>query len=295
MHQLGDELRRLLGGAVADSRKNDELRVAQVGEEFGSGMNWNGAVAVAPEDERGSEEFAAHGAAQTGHVLVPGSEQTKQMKDGSGRAEIVAIGLETLRGVRTLRAGHAAKSDHLDPLGEPGHDVGKDLTGPGEIEADERISFLKVGVGGSEQDERMDSVTVTGGKAEGDGPAVGVAKDHGLMQLHGGEKAADVLGGDAETRVDVFAALGLAGTGEVECDDVQVGVECIQQRAEGFRAAHEAVKQDERGLILHRRSPFEVRETKTVHTNVAAFNHRLWCCIFWSAGSRYAISTNSVV
>lgn len=273
MHQLGDELRRLLGGAVADSGKNDELRVAQMGAEFASGMNWNGAVAVAPEDEAGSEEFAAHGAAQTGHVLVPGSEQTKQMEDGSGRAEVVAIRLETLRGVRTLRAGHAAKSYHLDPLGEPGHDVGEDLTGPGEIETDERIAFLEVRMGGGEKDERMESVAVTGGEAEGDGPAVRVAEDDGLMQLHGGEKAADMLGGDAEAGVDVFAALGLAGAGEVEGDDVQVGVKGVQQRAEGVGTAHEAVKQDERGLILRCCSLFEVRETKAVHTNVAAFNH----------------------
>ncbi len=78
------------------------------------------------------------------------------MKDGSGGAEVVAVGFEALRGVPPLGAGHAAKANHLEPLGEPRHHVSEELAGPGEIEADERIGFAEVGVGGRDEDERID-------------------------------------------------------------------------------------------------------------------------------------------
>ncbi len=42
---------------------------------------------------------------------------------------------------------------------------------------------------------------------------------------------------------------------------------------EGVGAAHEAVKKDERGLILHRPSLFEVREAKAIELNMTALHH----------------------
>ena len=73
--------------------------------------------------------------------------------------------------------------------------------------------------------------------------------------------------------IDVVAAFGLAGSRKVECDDVQVGVKLLHQGDEGFGAAHEAVDEDERRLILRCLSLFEVREAKAVHHNLAAFYH----------------------
>jgi len=244
-----------------------------MGSQFGSGVDGDGAVAVAPEDEAGRFEGALQRAAETGHVVVPGLEQAQKMQDGAGGAEVVAIGLEALGRVPALGAGHAAEADHLQPLGEPGHEVGEELAGLGEIEADERIALAEVRMRRREEHERMYGVAVMRGKAHRDGSAMGVAKDDGLVEVKFGEQAADLAGGDGKAGIDVVAALGLAGSGEVECDDVQIGVKLLHQGDEGFSATHEAVDEDERGLILRRLSLFEVREAKAVHHNLAAFHH----------------------
>ena len=93
------------------------------------------------------------------------------------------------------------------------------------------------------------------------------------MQMELGEDAADLFGGGGEAGIDVVAALGLAGAGEVEGDDVEVGVKLLHERDEGVGATHEAVKEDERGLILHRPSLFEVREAKAIELNMTALHH----------------------
>jgi hypothetical protein len=88
-----------------------------------------------------------------------------------------------------------------------------------------------------------------------------------------GEDAADLLGGGGEAGVDVVAALGLAGAGEVEGDDVEAGVKLLHEGDEGVGAAHEAVEEDERGLILRRPSLFEVREAKAIELKMTALHH----------------------
>lgn len=119
----------------------------------------------------------------------------------------------------------------------------------------------------------MEGVTVVGGEAHRHGSAMGVAKDNGFVEVQLSEKAADLTGGDGEAGIDVVAAFRLAGSRKVECDDVQVGVKLLHQGDEGFGAAHEAVDEDERRLILRCLSLFEVREAKAVHHNLAAFYH----------------------
>lgn len=76
-------------------------------------MERDGAVAVAPDDKAGRVERAAQGATQTGHVLVPGAEQTEQVRHGARGAEIVAVGLEALWCVPALWASHATEAYHL--------------------------------------------------------------------------------------------------------------------------------------------------------------------------------------
>jgi len=122
--------------------------------QLGRGVDRDSAVAVAPEDQARGFEVAAEGAAQAGHVVVPGLEEAEQVEDGAGSAEVVAVGLEALRGVPALRAGHAAEANHLQPLGHPRHAVGEELAGLGEIEADERITLAEVGVRGRDKNER---------------------------------------------------------------------------------------------------------------------------------------------
>src|ERR1700679_3757470 len=111
---------------------------------------------------------------------------------------------------------------------------------------------------------------------QGYSPAVRVAEDDGFMQMDGFQKAANVVGGRPKARIDVVAALRLAGSREVKRDDVQIGVKLFDQWNEGFRTAHEPVKKDERGPALCRSSLFEVGETKTIHANFAALNHDEW-------------------
>ena len=204
---------------------------------------------------------------------MPSLEQAQQVEDGAGRAQIVAVGLEALGSVPALGAGHAAEADHLQPLRKPGHEVREELAGLGEIEADERIAFAKVRMRGREEHERAHGVTMTRGETHGDGSAMGVAEEDGAVEVELGEDAADLLGGGGEAGVDVVAALGLAGAGEVEGDDVQVGVELLHEGNEGVGAAHEAVKEDERGLMLHRPSLFEVREAKAIELKMTALHH----------------------
>jgi hypothetical protein len=111
------------------------------------------------------------------------------------------------------------------------------------------------------------------GEAHGDGSAMGVAEDGGTIQLELGEDTAYLLCNGGEACVDVVTALGLTGTWEIEGDDVKVGGQLLHERDEGFGAAHEAVKEDERGLILHRPSLFEVREAKAIELKMTALQH----------------------
>jgi hypothetical protein len=100
-----------------------------------------------------------------------------------------------------------------------------------------------------------------------------MAEDDGAVHMELGKDAADLLGGGGEARVDVVTALGLACAGEVEGDDVEVGAELLHEGDEGVGAAHEAVQEDERGLMLHRPSLFEVREAKAIELYVTALHH----------------------
>jgi hypothetical protein len=84
-----------------------------VAAELRSGVDRYGTVAVAPEDEAGSLEVTAERAAQVRHIVVPGLEQAQQVEDGSGGAEVVAVGLEALGRVPALGARHAAEANHL--------------------------------------------------------------------------------------------------------------------------------------------------------------------------------------
>ncbi len=93
------------------------------------------------------------------------------------------------------------------------------------------------------------------------------------MEVQRIEDLADLLGGGGESGVDVRAAFGLAGTGEIEGDDVLAGVERLHEGHEGVSATHEAVEEDERGLILRRRSPFEVGEAEAVQLNMVTLHH----------------------
>jgi len=82
-----------------------------------------------------------------------------------------------------------------------------------------------------------------------------------------------LFGRSGEAWVDVVATLGLACAWEIEGDDVEVGVELLHKGDEGVGATHEAVNEDERGLILHRLSLFEVREAKAIELNMTALHH----------------------
>jgi len=93
------------------------------------------------------------------------------------------------------------------------------------------------------------------------------------VEVEIGEDAADLIGGGGEAGVEVVAALGLAGAGEVEGDDVQVRLELLHEGDERVGAAHEAVKEDERGLMLRRPSLFEVREAKAIELKMTALHH----------------------
>jgi len=59
-------------------------------------------------------------------------------------------------------------------------------------------------------------------------------------------------------------ALGAAGAGEIEGDDVEAIAEGGHHRDHGVGAAHEAVEKDERGLARGWGSPFKVGELNAV-------------------------------
>ena len=100
-----------------------------------------------------------------------------------------------------------------------------------------------------------------------------VAEEDGAVQVEGVEDSADVFGGGGEAGIDVGTALGLAGAGEIEGDDVEVRLELLDEGDEGVGATHEAMQQDERGLGLGRPSLFEVREAKAIELNMTARHH----------------------
>jgi hypothetical protein len=256
--EVGDEGGSFFGGAMAYAGEGDEFGVEQVGAKLGRGAKGDGSVAVAPYDESRGLERAAEGAAKASHIVVPGLEQAKQVVDGAGSAKVIAVGLETFGCIPALGAGHAAKADHLNPLGKPGHEVREELAGLGEVEADERVGFVEIRVRGGDEDERANGLAVVRGDAHGDGSAMGVADEDGATEVEVVEDMADLLGCGGEAGVDVGTAFGVAGSGEVEGDDVLTGVKLLHEGDEGFGAPHEAMEEDERGLILRRLSLFEV-------------------------------------
>jgi hypothetical protein len=276
MNELSYEAGSFFGRPVTDARKRNELGVLQVTAQLGGGVDRDSTIAIAPHDEGWGIEMVAKRAAQASHIVVPRLEQAEQMEDGARGAEVIAVRLEALRCVPALGSGHAAETDHLQPLGHPGHTVSKELAGLGEVEADERVAFTEVRMRRRDEDKRTDRLTVVCGEAHGDGSAMGVTEEDGAMQVERIEDAADLLGGGGEAGVDVGAALGLAGSGEIKSDDVLVGVELQHEGDEGSGATHEAVEQNDRGLILGRFTLFEVREAKAVELNMLALNH-LFC------------------
>jgi len=193
--------------------------------------------------------------------------------DGSGRAQVFAVWFESLRGVPAPRAGHAAQAHHLNPLWVPRHGVGEEPAGQREVEADERVRVLEVGVRGREEDEGADGVRLGGGQVGGDGSAVGVAEHDGAMHLQRGEKTGDDACSGRETGVDFGVALREAGAGEIERDDMLMGAERLHEWNKGLRAAHESVEQDERRRIRRRRSSFEVSQALAVQMQMALIQH----------------------
>ncbi len=80
------------GGAMADSGEDAELGVADVGAELDDRDGWDGAVALAPDEQCGRGERSSEQAAEDGHVVVPGAKEVEQMADGAGGAEVLAVG-----------------------------------------------------------------------------------------------------------------------------------------------------------------------------------------------------------
>ena len=63
--EAGDERWSFFGGTVAYAGEGDEIGVGQMAAQLGRGLDGNGAIAVAPEDEGGSIEVVAKSAAQS--------------------------------------------------------------------------------------------------------------------------------------------------------------------------------------------------------------------------------------
>jgi len=93
------------------------------------------------------------------------------------------------------------------------------------------------------------------------------------MEVKVREDAAYLFAGSGEAGVDVVTAFGLTGAGEIEGDNVEVGMELLHEGDEGGGATHEAVQEDERGLMLHRPSLFEVGEAKAIELKMTALHH----------------------
>jgi hypothetical protein len=112
-----------------------------------------------------------------------------------------------------------------------------------------------------------------GGDGHRDGSSVGVAEEDGAVQVEVVQDLAYLLSRGGEAGVDIVSALGLAGSGEIQSDDVLAGVELLHEGDEGVGTTHEAVEQYDRGLILHRLPLFEVGEAKSFELNVLALHH----------------------
>ena len=144
----------------------------------------DGAVAVSPDEFDGGGERRAQELAQGAHVTVPAGEQTQQMLDGSGGAEVLAVGFEAFGAVPALRTGHAAQGHHLHPLRVPRHGVSQKSARQREVETDQQITFPEVGMRGGEEDERAQGVRLGDGEIGGDGSAVGVAENYRACLLY---------------------------------------------------------------------------------------------------------------
>jgi hypothetical protein len=126
---------------------------------------------------------------------------------------------------------------------------------------------------GREQRQRSKASGIAGGKTKGDGPAVGVAQDDGLLELERVQEAGDYFRGRLEVSGDVRTALREACAGEIESDDVVAAFHLLHERKKGGGRAHEPVKKDERGCSLHRRSFFEVGQLQAIEMKMTAFGH----------------------
>ncbi len=103
---------------------------------------------------------------------------------------------------------------------------------------------------------------------ESDGSAVGVAEDEELGKLEGVGEVLDEGGGEGHGGVEVEAALGAAGAGEIEGEEMQLRVEGGElDHHEGHRvgASHKAMQDDERGSFGRSDAVLEVGEADSVH------------------------------
>ncbi len=197
------------------------------------------------------------------------------MQNGAWRAQVVAVRAQTLWGVHALRAGHTPQTNHLQPLWQPGHQVSKEFARPGEIEADDGIALVEVGVGRREQHQGAYRMALLRRQAERNRSTVGVPQNHRPVETELHKNPSDVLPCESQAGIDVLTPLGLTGPGKVERHDVQIRTEVVHEREECLRAAHQAMEENKRGLVSGRAAPLKIGEAKTAYANLTTNHHRI--------------------
>ena len=114
------------------------------------------------------------------------------------------------------------------------------------------------------QGERAEEIGLRSSQLEGNGAAVGVAKETGTVQAEGFNQMSSERGGCGQGGDDVPSTLRAARTGKIKSNDVETVAEGGHHRDHCVSAAHQTVHDDKRGLAGDGRSSFEIGEVNAV-------------------------------
>ena len=116
---------RLLEGDVADTGEDDQAGVEKNALEMAGGVETDGAILVAPDEEGGLPGYGRESGAEAGHVCGPAADDAEDVVDGSADFEAGGIAFEGISGHAGGIAIHSAESDGFGPAGKGWDELGE--------------------------------------------------------------------------------------------------------------------------------------------------------------------------
>ena len=158
----------LLEYGVAAAGDGDEFGVVEFAAELDAGIEADGEVGLAPDEERGCPADAAQGGLELDHLREPATNDAEDVAQGSGAPQAVDDLLQAFVGDAMCASVHFSESNALEGLGQKGQHAGEQTAPAGAIDADHQVAGAVVRIGGREEDEAADAAGMQRREHEGD-------------------------------------------------------------------------------------------------------------------------------